>query len=72
MHYERACGWGMQNEGSYISNQELRRSIKVIKENKTTDESGMIADYLKALGERDVHNLRMLLNEMLSGGCIPN
>ena len=32
----------------------------------------MIAEYLKALGERDVHNLRMLLNEVLSGGCIPN
>ena len=32
----------------------------------------MIAEYLKALGERDVHNMRMLLNEVLSGGCIPN
>ena len=32
----------------------------------------MIAEYLKALGERDVHNLRMLLNEVLSGRCIPN
>ena len=43
-----------------------------MKENEATDESGMIAEYLKALGERDVHNLRMLLNEVLSGGCIPN
>ena len=24
------------------------------------------------LGERDVHNMRMLLNEVLSGGCISN
>ena len=44
----------------------------MMKENKATDESGMIAEYLKSLGERDVHNLRMLLNEVLSGGCIPN
>ena len=44
----------------------------MMKENKSTDESGMIAEYLKALGERDVHNLRMLLNEVFSGGCIPN
>ena len=43
-----------------------------MKENKATDESGMIAECLKALGERDVHNLRMLLNEVLGGGCIPN
>ena len=63
---------GMKNEGWNISDQELRRAIKMMKENKATDESGMIAEYLKALGERDVHNLRMLLNEVLSGGCIPN
>ena len=35
-------------------------------------QSGMIAEYLKALEKRDVHNLRMLLNEVLRGGCIPN
>ena len=40
---------------------------------KITQQMGaMISEYLKALGERDVHNLRMLLNEVLSGGCIPN
>ena len=44
----------------------------MMKENKATDESGMIAEYLKALGERDVHNLRMFLNEVFSGGCIQN
>ena len=31
-------------------------------ENNATDESGLIAEYLKALGEQDAHNLRMLLN----------
>ena len=59
---------GMKNEGWNISDQELRRAIKMMKENKATDESGIIAEYLKALGERDVHTLRMLLNEVLSGG----
>ena len=44
----------------------------MVKENKATDEIGMIAEYSKALGERDLHNLRMLFNEGLSGGCIPN
>ena len=32
----------------------------------------MITEYLKALGEQDVQNLKKLLNEVLSGGCIPN
>ena len=63
---------GMKNEGWNISEQELRRTIKMMKENKATDKSGMIAEYLTALAERDVHNLRMLLNEVISGGCIPN
>ena len=35
-----------------------------MKENKSTDDSGIIAECLKALGERDVQNLRMLLNEV--------
>ena len=65
-------GGGMKNEGWNISEQELKRAIRMVKENKATYESGMIAEYLKALGERDVHNLKMLLNEVLSGGCIPN
>ena len=44
----------------------------MMKENKATDESGMIAEFFKALGDRDVYNLRMLLNGVVSGGCIPN
>ena len=42
---------GYENEGWNISDQELRRAIKMTKGNKATDESGMIAEYLKALGE---------------------
>ena len=42
-----------------------------MKENKATDESGMIADYIKALGEQVLKNLRVLMNEVLSGESIP-
>ena len=35
---------GMKNEGWNISDQEFRRAIKMMKENKATDESGMIAE----------------------------
>ena len=44
----------------------------MIKENEVTDESGIIVEYWDILGERNVHNLMMLLNKVLSGGCIPN
>ena len=42
-----------------------------MKENKTTDQSGMIAEYIKAMGEQDLNNLRVLMNAVLSGECIP-
>ena len=45
--------------------------MKLMKENKTTDESGMIAEYIKALGDQDLNNLMRLLNDVLMGGCIP-
>ena len=32
--------------------QDLKSAIKLMKENKSTDESGMIAEYIKALGEQ--------------------
>ena len=54
---------GMNKEEWNISEQEGEQ-IKMMKEDKATDESGMIAEYVKALGERDVHNLRMLLHEV--------
>ena len=37
----------------YICEKELKRAIKLLKENKETEESGMIAEYIKAL-EDDV------------------
>ena len=43
-----------------------------MKVNKATDESGMIAEYIKALGEQDLKNLRVLMNDVLSGESIPN
>ena len=39
--------------------------------NKATCESGMIAEYLKAIGDQDLNNLRMLLIVVLMRGCIP-
>ena len=36
-----------------------------MKENKATYVSGMIAEYIKALGEQDLHNLRGLLNDVM-------
>ena len=42
-----------------------------MKENKATYESGMIAEYIKALEDQDLNNLRRLLNDVLMEGCIP-
>ena len=43
-----------------------------MKKNKATDESGMIAEYIKALGEQGLKNLRVFMNDMLSGEYISN
>ena len=47
-------------------------AIKLMKENKATYESSMIAEYIKPLGDQDLIHLRRSLNEVLMGGCIPN
>ena len=62
---------GMKNREGFINEKELKRTIKLMKENKATDESGMIAEYIKALGDHDLNNLMRLLNDVLMGGCIP-
>ena len=62
---------GMRNGVGYICEKKLKRAIKLLKENKATDESGMIAKYIKALEKRDSNNLRKFLKDVLSGGCIP-
>ena len=55
-----------------MNDQELKRAIKVMKENNVTDhESGIIAEYIKALGEQNLKNVRVLMNDVLSGECIP-
>ena len=38
---------------------------------RATDECSMIAEYIKALGDQDLNNLEMLLNDVFMGGCIP-
>ena len=54
---------GMRNRVGFINEKEL----KLMKKNKATDESGMIAEYIKALGDQDLNNLMRLLNDMLMG-----
>ena len=63
---------GMKKEVWSINDQDLTRAIKLMKVNKATDESGMLAEYIKALGEQDLKNLRVLMNDVLSGESIPN
>ena len=58
---------GMKNREGFINEKELKRTIKLMKENKATDESGMIAEYVKALGDQDLNNLRRLLNDVVNG-----
>ena len=63
---------GMKIEVWGINDQDLKRAIKLMKVNKAIDESGMIVEYIKALGEQDLMNLRVLMNDVLSGESIPN
>ena len=62
---------GMKYGGEHISMTELENAIKDMKEKKATDESGLIAEYLKALKDGSKEELRMLLNDVIDGGAIP-
>ena len=46
-------------------------AIKKMKENGAADESGVIAEYLKALEVEEVYKLRGLMNGILNGADIP-
>ena len=59
------------NRVGYIIEKELKRAIKLMNENEATDESRMVAEYIKALEDQDLNNLMRLLNDVLMGGCIP-
>ena len=54
-------------------NYSVRKSvaIKKMKENKAADESGVIAEYLKALEVEEVEKQRGLMNGILNGADIP-
>ena len=41
----------------------MEESNPVNEEEKATDERGMLAEYIKALGDRDLNNLRSWLND---------
>ena len=64
-------GKGMASEGKTFSQQEMNVAIKKMKENKAADESGVIAEYLKALDVEEVEKLRGLINGILNGADIP-
>ena len=64
-------GKGMTSEGQIFSQQEMSVAIKKMKENKAADESGVIAEYLKALEVKEVEKLRGLMNGILNGADIP-
>ena len=61
-------GKGMTSEGQIFSQLEISVAIKKMKENKAEDESGVIAEYLKAL---EVEKLRGLVNGILNRADIP-
>ena len=62
---------GMTSQVQILSQQEMSVAIKKIKENKAADESGVIAEYLKALEVEEVEELRGLMNRILNGADIP-
>ena len=64
-------GNGMTSEGQIFSQQEMSVAIKKMIENKAADESGVIAEYLKALEVEVVEKLRGLMNGILNGADIP-
>ena len=61
----------MTSEGKIFSQQEMSLAIKKMKENKAVDESGVIAENIKALEVEEVEKLRDLMNGILNGADIP-
>ena len=59
-------GNGMTSGEQMLSLQEMRFAIKRMEENPATDESGVIAEYLKSLEIEDVEKLRRLENGILN------
>ena len=50
-------GKGMTSEGQIFSQQEMSVAIKKMNERKSADESGVIAEYMKALEIEEVEKL---------------
>ncbi len=63
---------GMPDSGMEVLRLEIDNAIKSMKINKATDESGLIAEYLKALKGGNVEQLRVFISEILVGGIIPD
>ena len=52
----------------HITMKELDCTINSMKEKKATHESGLIAQYLKALKDVSREELQVLLNDVINGG----
>ena len=61
----------MPDEGPIFSQQEMCVAINKMKDSKAADESGVIAEYPKALEVEEVEKLRSLMNGILNGADIP-
>ena len=62
---------GYDKRGQIFSQQEMSVAIKKMKENKAADESGVIAEYLRALEVEEIEKLRGLTIGILNGADIP-
>ena len=61
----------MTSKVQIFSQQEMSVAIKKMKDNKAADESGVIAEYLKALEVKEVDKIRGLMNGILNGADVP-
>ena len=63
-------GKGITSEAQIFSHHEMSVAIKKLKDKKAADESGVIAEYLKALEVEEVEKLRGMMNGIFNGAYI--
>ena len=54
-----------------FSKMEIECAIEKMRGDRASDESGMVAEYLKALKKESVEDLRGMMNEVLNGANVP-
>ena len=60
---------GMKNREDFINEKELTRTIMLMKDNKATDESGMIAEYKKPCVHRIYLFIKFELESIMTALC---